>query len=65
MNYAILAVFPYRILKHWLYFYIGAGFINEQKLPITTYTSDGTEPLSKRLCIEQDGHTYILALQGI
>lgn len=42
----------------------GTGFINEQKLPISTFhTSDGSEPLNKRLCIEQDGHTYILALQ--
>ncbi|KAF8766387.1 Cyclin-D-binding Myb-like transcription [Argiope bruennichi] len=43
----------------------GTGMVlNEQKLPISTFHSaDVTDSLTKRLCIEQDGQTYILALQ--
>ncbi|GFT52462.1 cyclin-D-binding Myb-like transcription factor 1 [Nephila pilipes] len=42
----------------------GTGFLNEQKLPIQPFQSaDVGESLTKRLCIEQDGQTYILALQ--
>ncbi|GFY35162.1 cyclin-D-binding Myb-like transcription factor 1 [Trichonephila clavipes] len=42
----------------------GTGFLNDQKLPISTFQStDVGESLTKRLCIEQDGQTYILALQ--
>ncbi|KFM77482.1 Cyclin-D-binding Myb-like transcription factor 1, partial [Stegodyphus mimosarum] len=42
----------------------GTSFLNEQKLPISTFHSNEvSEPISKRLCIEQDGQTYILALQ--
>uniref|UniRef100_A0A2L2Y3E6 Cyclin-D-binding Myb-like transcription factor 1 n=1 Tax=Parasteatoda tepidariorum TaxID=114398 RepID=A0A2L2Y3E6_PARTP len=45
----------------------GAGFLNEHKLPINAaafnHPSDGSEGLAKRICIEQDGQTFILALQ--
>lgn len=53
-------------MTNFIAFFLGASFINEPKLPITTFhTTDGSEPMTKRLCIEQNGHTYILALQGI
>ncbi|KAG8187703.1 hypothetical protein JTE90_000169 [Oedothorax gibbosus] len=41
----------------------GTGFLNEQKLPITAFqTADGSsEALNKRLCVEHEGQTYILA----
>ncbi|GIY58885.1 cyclin-D-binding Myb-like transcription factor 1 [Caerostris extrusa] len=42
----------------------GTSFLNEQKVPISSFQpTDVNDSLAKRLCIEQDGQTYILTLQ--